>query len=45
MDQIYIPKNRMGFNIGSHVIIKLLEQEKPIEKPYFYNVSSIEPVN
>ena len=44
MDQIYIPKNRMGFNIGSHVIIKLLEQEKPIEKPYFYNVSSIEPV-
>ena len=44
MDQIYIPKNRMGFNIGSHVIIKPLEQEKTIEKPYFYNISSIEPV-
>ncbi len=44
MDQIYIPKNRIGFNIGSHVIIKQLEQEKPIEKPYFYNISSIEPI-
>ena len=28
MDQIYIPKNRMGFNVGIHVIIKPLEQEK-----------------
>ena len=44
MDQIYIPKNRLGFNIGSHVIIKPLEKEKAIEKPYFYNISLIEPI-
>ena len=44
MDQIYIPKNRMGFSIGSHVIIKPLELENPTEKPYFYNIHSIEPV-
>ena len=44
MDQIFVAQNRMGFNIGSHVIIKPLEQERPIEKPYFYNISSIEPI-
>lgn len=47
MDQVYIPKNRQGFPIGSYVVIKPLETEKPIEsakKPYFYNVKMLEPV-
>ena len=42
MDQIYIPKNRIGLNVGSYVLVKSIEQiNKKIEKPYFYNVSSI----
>lgn len=44
MDQIYIPKNRPGFSIGSPVVIKPLEEEKVTEKPYFYNINHIEPV-
>jgi|SRR3989344_1271892 len=44
MDQIYIPKNRHGFNIGSYVIIKPLEENVIAEKPYFYNVNHIEPI-
>ncbi len=45
MDQIYIPKNRVDFSIGTHVIIKpLTEAEKSHEKPYFYNITSIEPI-
>lgn len=50
MDQIYLPKNRAGFNPGTYVTIRLLasEQEKEIkrtlEKPYFYGLNSIEPI-
>ncbi|MEK6932570.1 MAG: hypothetical protein AABW56_02125 [Nanoarchaeota archaeon] len=44
MDQIYIPKNRYGFSVGSPVIIKSLEEERIIEKPYFYNINYIEPI-
>jgi len=44
MDQIYIPKNRSGFSIGSYVIIKSLEKKKITEKPYFYNIKYIEPI-
>ena len=44
MDQVYIPKNRRGFNIGTYVIIRPLETEKVIEKPFFYNVKHIEPI-
>ena len=44
MDQIYIPKNRIGLAAGSYVVIKPLESEKVIERPYFYNVKSIEPI-
>ena len=44
MDQIYIPKNRIGFSIGDHVIIKSLEVQKNFERPYFYNIEFIEPV-
>jgi len=44
MDQIYIPKNRFGLSVGSPVIIKPLEYEISIKKPYFYNIPSIEPI-
>jgi len=43
MDQVYIPKNRNGFGIGSYVVVKEIEKRK-IENPFFYNVDFIEPV-
>ena len=37
MDQVYIPKNRIGFDTGSYVIIKPLQEiEKAIIKPFFW---------
>ena len=47
MDQIYIPKNRTGLPIGQYVIIAPLEKElakKQKFKPFFYNVSGLEPL-
>lgn len=44
MDQVYIPKNRRGFDIGSYVIIKPIEVEMVIERPFFYNIKDIEPI-
>ncbi len=44
MDQIYIPKNRTSFAIGNYVIVKPLETEKIIKKPYFYGVKNVELV-
>src|SRR3989344_4772989 len=44
MDQVYIPKNRNGFDIGTYVVIKPLETEKVIKKPFFYNIKYIEPI-
>jgi len=49
MDQIYLPKNRENFNVGSYVSIKTLEidlTEQKIKqlKPYFYNINYIEPI-
>lgn len=44
MDQVYIPKNRSGFSIGSYVLLKPLEIKKYVEKPYFYNIKDIEPI-
>ena len=44
MDQVYIPKNRIGFPAGDYVIVKPLEREKQAEKLYFYNTEHIEPV-
>ena len=37
MDQIYIPKNRPGLDIGTYVKIIPIE-EKIIKRPYFYNI-------
>lgn len=48
MDQIYIPKNREGFDIGNYVLITPLSSEnihsKAGLKPFFYNLMSIEPI-
>ena len=44
MDQIYLPKNRNGFGIGSYVLLKPLTEEKPEERPYLYNIKKIEPI-
>jgi len=44
MDQIYIPKKRIGFAIGTYVVLKPLEEEKSIEKPFFYNIKYLEPI-
>lgn len=44
MDQVYIPKNRAGFSIGNYVIIRPLEEKKPVEKLYFYGIKNIEPI-
>ena len=43
MDQIYLPKNRIGFNTGTYV--KINTKEKIIiTKPFFYNIKEIEPI-
>lgn len=51
MDQIYIPKNRTGFDIGKYVLIKPLNNEERVEsdrwqkdKLYLYKINNIEPI-
>lgn len=44
MDQIYLPKKRHGFVVGSHVRIETLETLPSDEKLFFYNISAIEPL-
>ena len=48
MDQVYIPKNRIGFNVGSYVVLKPLQEiektKKKTEKPFFYNIKEVEPI-
>jgi len=44
MDQIYIPKNRSGFGVGSYVLIQSMRVQEQTEKPYFHNIQSIEPL-
>jgi len=44
MDQVYIPKNRDGLDVGSYVVLRTLEIKKPVERPYFYNIKFIEPI-
>lgn len=43
MDQVYLPKNRQGFSIGSYVAITPLRERVETERPSFYNVS-LEPL-
>ncbi len=44
MDQVYLPKNRIGFAIGNYVVVKPLEKKKPVERLYFYGVKNLEPI-
>ena len=53
MDQIYIPKNRVGFNVGDYVIVKLISSEeqeqikkqgKSLRKPFLYGINRIESI-
>ncbi|MFH1592446.1 MAG: hypothetical protein ABIB47_03715 [Candidatus Woesearchaeota archaeon] len=44
MDQIYIPRNRIGLDIGSYAVVRPLEVKRFDEKPYFYNIKFIEPL-
>lgn len=47
MDQIYIPKNRIGMSIGQQVVIMPLEekfQRKQEFRPYYYHITKIEPL-
>jgi hypothetical protein len=43
MDQIYLPKNRVGLSTGSYVTITALEKQKQTIKPYFY-IKDLEPI-
>ena len=43
MDQIYLPKNRFGLSVGSHVLIKEA-RFKDEEKLIFYNIRKIERI-
>jgi len=44
MDQIYIPKRRSGYGIGSYVRIIPLEKNRTSKNLIFNNVSYIEPI-
>ena len=53
MDQIYIPKNRAGLNIGDFVLVKLISSEEQeqikkqgnnLKKPFLYGINQIEPI-
>lgn len=45
MDQIYLPKNRIGMPAGQYVIIEPLKGRQMQKfKPYFYNLRDIEPL-
>ena len=47
MDQIYLPKNRLGYPIGQTVIISPITDKlgkKQRFKPYFYDVKDLEPL-
>lgn len=44
MDQVYLPKNRIGFAIGNYVVVKPLEKKKSFGKLYFYGVKNLEPI-
>lgn len=45
MDQVYIPKKRVNFAVGSYVVIKPVEAIPKKEiKPFFYNIEYLEPI-
>jgi len=44
MDQIYIPKNRIGLSIGTYVKIKPVQKIKLSKKLYYHNLNYLEPL-
>ncbi|MEK6823782.1 MAG: nucleotidyltransferase domain-containing protein [Nanoarchaeota archaeon] len=46
MDQVYLPKNRIGFDIGNYVLIKPFEKKitQTEQTSYFYGIKSISPI-
>jgi len=44
MDQIYIPKTRESFQVGTYVVIKPLETQEQTIKPILYNIDYLEPI-
>ncbi|MBU0628054.1 MAG: hypothetical protein KKC75_02605 [Nanoarchaeota archaeon] len=45
MDQIYLPKKRMGFEAGTYVAIRPLQETAKVDAmPIFYNIEYLEPV-
>lgn len=43
MDQIYLPKQRKGLQVGSFVAIEEIEKKSNIT-PYYYNTNNLEPI-
>ncbi len=44
LDQIYIPKNRVGFPVGGYVLVKPLRSQQPFLKPHYYGLHGLEPI-
>jgi len=45
MDQVYLPKNRIGFEAGSYVVLRQIQERKESSAPlFFYNVGFLEPI-
>ncbi len=44
MDQIYLPKQRSGFPVGSYVLIKPALERPEVGKPLLYGTKKIEPI-
>jgi hypothetical protein len=47
MDQIYIPRNRMGMAVGSYVVIRPageIERKEKSGRLYYYDVKELEPI-
>ncbi|MCR4327079.1 MAG: hypothetical protein NUV46_00685 [Nanoarchaeota archaeon] len=44
MDQIYIPKSRMGFEVGNYVTVRPLESQKKKMGFFSYGVKELEPI-
>ena len=43
MDQVYLPKNRIGMSVGEFVVVSPLERpKKQAFKPYFYQLKDLE---
>lgn len=47
MDQVYLPKNRVGMEAGSFVVVRLLSSDNlqnNTPKPQFYGINYLEPI-